>query len=503
MKKKNLSTLGYIMKCLNIQTVSMSRFIHVDASLVSKWKSGDRTLSAKSIYFDDIIDYLMDQSTNTIHQNLKNALIELYPHEKIEDEMQIENLLRQALSTNQPIHKSLDNQLNSDNSNSISAFTFEENSGRREAINKLLDYADSMANPGELLFIDNEEFDWLLEDASYANEFATRVENLIHNGFHATFVLHYSSYKSRLVKLFELCSSLIFHRDIDWYYKEYYDDTVINFSFFIINHAISLLGFSSDHSNSSTMIFTNTNIVLQHEAMARQMISHCNPVFNNFKPLEINKIIKDVSQFRKRGSLYSFLPSPLFISVRQNLLKDILLSNDVSNDVIEKCININDSLRKLVSHFFDPDKNKKDDFIYIFHLESIIDRAKNGYFYSRSLQIACNKPIIIKPEHYMIELRNLATSLMEYDNLKIALVSDKDNVSIPSINCWCKQNIWMLQMNKQGLRLSDEYSIVKAASTKWEQCLHIIPTERKDKNSISQFLLELADEIETNIKFSN
>ena len=86
--------------------------------------------------------------------------------------------------------------------------------------------------------------------------------------------------------------------------------------------------------------------------------------------------------------------------------------------------------------------------------------------------------------------------MMTYDNLKIILVSDKDNISIPSINCWCKQNIWMLQMNKDGLRLSDEYSIVNAASTKWEQCLHTVPTERKDKNSVSQFLLELADELE-------
>ena len=53
-------------------------------------------------------------------------------------------------------------------------------------------------------------------------------------------------------------------------------------------------------------------------------------------------------------------------------------------------------------------------------------------------------------------------------------------------------------MNKTGLRLSDEYSIVKAASSKWEQCLHIVPSERKNKNSVSQFLLELADEIERN-----
>lgn len=497
MKKKSLSTLGYIMEALNIQTVSMSRSIHVDASLVSKWKTGDRIISAKSIYFDDIVDYILEQSTITFHQNLKNALIDLYPHEKIENDKHLENLLRQALSSNQPRHKSPEYQLASDKSNLISVLTFKENDGKREAITKLLDYAESMTTSGEFLFIDNEEFDWLLEDSTYAQSFVKRVEKLIHRGFRAIFVLHYSSYKSRLVKLFDLCSPLIFHRNIDWYYSEYYDNTIINFSFFILNHAISLLGFSSNSVNSSTMIFTNTTLVLQHEAMARQMISNCNPLFTNFKISDIRKVIKGVSQFRKRGSMYSFLPSPLFMIVKEALLRDILLSNDVSNDIIEKCVDLNHKLRNLVFEFFATDNNqKKDDFIYIFHLEAILNRAKNGEFSSTSLGLACKKCILISPRHYARELRDLVNLMMTYDNLKIILVSDKDNISIPSINCWCKQNIWMLQMNKDGLRLSDEYSIVNAASTKWEQCLHTVPTERKDKNSVSQFLLELADELE-------
>ena len=55
------------MECLHIQTVSMSRAIHVDASLVSKLKSGDRTLTPKSIYFDDIVAYIIEKSALTQH----------------------------------------------------------------------------------------------------------------------------------------------------------------------------------------------------------------------------------------------------------------------------------------------------------------------------------------------------------------------------------------------------------------------------------------------------
>lgn len=37
------------MEALNIHTVSMSRIIHVDASLVSKWKTGNRTLNVVNL----------------------------------------------------------------------------------------------------------------------------------------------------------------------------------------------------------------------------------------------------------------------------------------------------------------------------------------------------------------------------------------------------------------------------------------------------------------------
>lgn len=497
MKKRSLSTLGYIMEQLNIQTVSMSRTLHVDASLISKWKTGDRNISVKSIYFDDIIDYLLEQSTRTIHQNLKNALIGLYPHESIDDETKLEILLRQALSNTQPQFKSPEKHLLSDNANTISALTFEENSGRRDAVFQILDFASDMTVPGELLFVDNEEFHWLLEDPSYAKKFVCRMEELIHKGFHATFVLRYASYKSRFVPLFDECSSLIFHRNIDWYCDAYYDETAINFSFFILNRAISLLGFSSDDLHSSTIIFTDPSLVIQHELMARQVMAHCNPIFSNFEIAEIQKVISDVSNFRKKGTLYSYLPSPAFIAVKESLLLEILHTNEMDNATIKKCLDINRNLKELASAYFSSGHNqKKDGFIYIFHLEELLKRADTPAFYSRSLTLCCGTPIQIYASQYAKELRYLAYSLMLHDNMEIILVSDRDQVSLPSINCWCKQNIWMVQMNREGLRLSAEYSIVSAASTKWEHCIRRVPSERKEKSSVYQFLLELAKDIE-------
>lgn len=82
------------------------------------------------------------------------------------------------------------------------------------------------------------------------------------------------------------------------------------------------------------------------------------------------------------------------------------------------------------------------------------------------------------------------------DNLQVVLVSEKDSISLPAINCWCKENTWMAQMDKEGFRLSDEISIVNAASTALEQCIRKVPPERKEKETVRQYLLDLANELE-------
>ena len=99
---------------------------------------------------------------------------------------------------------------------------------------------------------------------------------------------------------------------------------------------------------------------------------------------------------------------------------------------------------------------------------------------------------------YAEELRNLANMVCNHKHLRIVLASKKDGTFLPNINCWCKQNIWMVQMNKKGLRLSDEYNVVSAASSKWEHCIRQIPSERKEPAAVRQVLLEIADKIEEN-----
>lgn len=495
--KKKLSTFGYILEHLDIQAVSMARALHVDASLISKWKNGDRVLSSKSVYFDDVIDFLLQKSTETMHETLKDALLSLYPNIVFENETQIEQYLRHSLCNKKHFPTPNHSSLITNNTNALSTLLFEKNSGRRESVAKLLHVAEAMDTCGELLFIDNEEFQWLVEDAEYAIHFSKRLENLLHKGFQVIFVLHYSVKHADFSNFFHLCSSLIFHRNTTWYCNSYYDDTILRFSIATLNDAISLLGFSSDLTTSSTMVFDDQSVVLTHKAIAQQIIDHANPLFRTYTINNSIKLLKELSVYGQSGTVYSCLPSPVFLLCKESLLREILLDNNIPSETIEKCVTLNKSIRKFASGYFTSGhRNYNQPFILIFRLEDFLNRMKQEHLRSRSLTLACGTKVYIKKCFFAKQLRNYADSLLNYPNLHVVFVSNKDNAILPSVNCWCKENAWIVQMNKNGFRMSQEYQVVSSATVKWESCIRSIPIERTDNTCVRNLLCDLADRLD-------
>lgn len=480
---------------MNIQTIVISKFLHVDSSLVSKWKTGNRNLSPKSIYFNEIIELLLQLNEEPNHHFLEESLLNFYPHEEINQHTDLEPLLRSAIS-NQKTTNTLKNQgVFHNDLNSTTTLVYESNSGKREAIRKMLDYAESMNTPGNFLFIDAEEFAWLLEDEAFTDEFCSRIVLLLKQGFKAKFIIHYSSYSEHFMNFFHACSSLIFYKNIEWFYYHYYNETIFNISFFILNRAVSLLSLSSNGAHSTTTIYTDPNLVLQHEALADHTLKHCNLFFNNFDIQQFTDVVNGISQFQKRGAFYSILSAPAFITVHPTLLLEVLQDNQVEKEYIDICIDTNRKLKSLTSHYFTSGKQQRDPFIYVFNLDKLIKRATTPPFVSTTLSLLCGKKIIVRPEQYARALKSLANALNKYNNFQIVLVSEKDPIPMPAINSWCKQNTWMLNMNNGGFRLSEELSIIDATATTINRCIQSLPPIRREKESVRRYLLELADNI--------
>ena len=180
-------------------------------------------------------------------------------------------------------------------------------------------------------------------------------------------------------------------------------------------------------------------------------------------------------------------------------MREILTDNGISEAEIQQQLMVNNRFREVTSCHFLEGETQREPFVFIFQLEEMLRRIKKDIFISRSLTILNGKEIRITKRQYAQEIRDFVQDLMQYDNMQIVFVSEKDNIRLPSVNCWCKRNLWMVQMDQEGFRLSDEIGIVNSAAIALESCVKKVPPERKEKNSVRQFMLELADEMESDV----
>ena len=343
MTEKKLSTLGYLMDRLGLSTAGLARRLHVDASLVSKWRSGNRRLHVKSVYFEDICEMFLEQDRAA----LCDALRSLIPLEEAKAPMDTAILLRRVLTDRHfTVPRAFTLRTEAVCTAEIAVYTSTE--GRRQAISDLLDVAEAMEEPGEMLYVDSEQSRWLLEDTAYARTWVRRMLKLLDRGFTFRAALHFSVSVDRFVSFFQMCSPLIFHRNAHWYYHQYYDENIYWFSFFILEHAMSVTRMSMATDQTSTTVFTDAYSILQHRNVFHMVLTSCRPMFTELTIDMEHETISGLDCLAREGEkLLSYLPAPAFMTVEESLMNDILQENGISGLAALRCRQVNRFLRRM------------------------------------------------------------------------------------------------------------------------------------------------------------
>lgn len=268
---------------------------------------------------------------------------------------------------------------------------------------------------------------------------------------------------------------------------------------FIADKALSLMGLSSGSMQSSTMVFTDSRLILQQEALAHSIVSQCQKIFVDFEPDRCRDVADYIRVIRKRGAIYAYLPAPAFISSSEALLKEILEDNHIGPELTGQCLAVNRTMNDIISSQYRGLEDQPEQIIHIFQLEEMERRAGTFPFTSCSLTLICGHPILVTRSQYARRIRELSQSMTDHPNMETALLSEQDNAPLPQIhemNCWCKKNTWIVQMDPLGFRISDESTIVNAASITLERCMRRIPPERKNREDILNYLHQLATKLE-------
>lgn len=481
--RKPLTSLGYLMERLGISSAMLAKELHLDASLVRKWKRGSRSLSRRLPYFQEVLQFFWDWGQHDSCRMLLSALQEIHPTACFSDKEEFFVLLSDILEGGAPCVPAAPADRRA--TGRVEVTLYDRTRGHRYAMDALLKMAEMMDRPGHLIFIESELFSWLLDDKEYCALWCRRLYALLNRGFTATIALHFTLQNDLFSLFFVKCSPLLFHRNIEWYAHNFYDDNIYYFSFAVLEHSMSIMTIPLADNQSTSMVFTDSYSVQQHKNVAATVLRSCRRIFRNFSAIQARSFIELFKRWPPLGDvLYTFLPVPAMIYAEEGLLRRILSNNNVSESVFSNCLEMNRMLHAMFA------QHRKDLAITsiweIFQIEEMERRINEG-FISCSLSLLGLDHIIVERREYAQALENIVGYLKKYPWFNVALVSEKDQL-LPNMNCWCMKSCWTAQMDDEGLRFCDEPTFSTATSTALEISLRQIPAARKNKTDVEAIL---------------
>ena len=487
-KKQALSAIGALLEAMEIPCVTLARAVHVDASLVSKWKSGERRPGPDSAYFAQINDFFVEPERRS---RLKAALRTFYPQDKLDSDGEIKERLESFLC-------GFDDAGNvrgdaPDECGSVSVRIFEHSAGRRDAVSTLLSAAEAMDTPGCIYCVDAEQYEWLLEDAEYAAQWVKRMLALLDRGSTAHFVVHFRPGADPFLRFFNVCGSLLFHRNMKWYRHRYYDDENYWFSFFTLENAISVMGMAMDGQHSYTTLFRDRLSVMNHRAVVNAVIKGCEPFFEDFGADRCAEAAARLENAASGGRLWVYLPVPALVCSRSEIIDRILKGCGETEPERAKIKTLAARFKRALKKASPEDGVHRGGVRLIFQYDRMIGCISDP-FLSCSLSLFAQRPVRAPLNDIAAAFEELAGRLESASYGSAALTTEQDFSQISEMNCWCLEDKWLIQMDRSGFRFCDEAVIVSAATVVLEKAWRKIPPQRKDM-SAAVMVRELARDI--------
>lgn len=432
--------LSLMMEVLNISGKDLAQHVHVDDSLVSKWKNAKRTINPS--HAQDIAAYLLTRLRETKNSRIQTTLKLYFPDINLENEARLLTDIAQHLSS--PVlskHGAFGTIIHQDEINDIYTTTYNastSNKGRRHTVLLFLDHVLAMPQGQELLLMSQEDLSWIVEDRNFLQKWGQKLQQVLKQG-HTISIIHYvdrgaDSLSSILAQWLPLHLT---GRTQSFYHPKY-TDTLMRYSLFICKGALAVTGMSlgKDSSSRYTATHVDPKTVQHYENTFAAILSECQPLLQAYPPNDLKELYTKMMEADSiYGDSYLFAQTPLFNNLTSNTLRQILAENGLSESVKETFISRQEQSR---NHFT---KNiVKNSYRHCYSLDIMTQAMSMDRVYQQDLSLLCNHPVMISRAHFKENLQQLLNQLETHPNYEIALVSNSHFGHLQNINIWIKEN---------------------------------------------------------------
>lgn len=534
--------LTTLMNLFKISNSRLARAIDVDASLVSRWKTGERKISLNSPHIPMLANYFLHINAYHYQKEYLDKIIAARPPEKerLDDASRVHVLADWLVSGEPPeaqpdeqpeqlakssslivniagllagtpqspehpvataigdtlaapitAHDSADWQPSVIPGKTSAYEIFTGRSGKRQAVLNLFYQVLQSDRKLEILLTSEDDTRWLTEDRNFTLLWSKLLMQVIEKGHQITMIHVLNRKTSEIMSMINYWMPLHVAGNMRSFYYPRYGERRIRQTLFIVrNHAAIISNTTADYAGAeSTFFYRDPAIIDQYTRIFNVHLSQCKPLFSVYNRYQMRPFFEQTLDLvKKSGATFNIRH---YLNVRLlpiGILSSYLLKSH-GQDSGHRLSELMDNQRQV---FYS--KLENDDYTDIMPLSLLDTIQHQRYSFIPSCEVFTDRPLQISPGDTLMWLRQTVDTLRRFDRYHLFLYADSPAVDELQLKITYKENT-MLLCSPEGREkrtalaiILSEANTLHSMSYYFDDFIQQIPTSLRSKADVIQRL---------------
>lgn len=514
------------MQLFKISNSKLARGINVDASLVSRWKSGERTMSPSSPHVPAIASFFLSLNAYHYQQEFLDYILKhQLPDNMIQDDSRRVHALADWLVSSEPFNLdaalqkpqspahtqniianiaglmdtdrlpklpdagSDNSRINriSQNPGEVSAYEkFTGIEGRRQAVLNFLIEIVKSERKQELLLHSEDDMTWLTGDRQFTLIWASLLKQVIESGHTITIIHVVDRQREEIMNALTYWMPLHLAGKFNSYYFPRYVDNPVKRTLFIAKGNSAIAAWNvNDTENSTTFLYRDPDAVAAFESIYEAHLAQCRRLFSVFSRHNGLQLLESGLELRnKNGTVFNMRSQLNSLLLPVDNLTKTLETNLVSpykQLMIEKLMEHRDLFFK---------KLRDEDYFDLIPIELLDQLEIFGRAEVDSCLLCLSEPWIMDSGSTILWLEATISALKKYEHYHLYLSDQTPGLEEINVNIIYKENNGALFSpstagQKQPVSiLLNEANILRSLSYYFEDFIQKIPTVQRQKSDV-------------------
>ena len=511
-----ISRLAMLMQLLDVTGREMAAALHVDHSLVSKWKNNHRKIPVRMGVISRVADFLIESDMKKIRSVIYPLLVRSENpdiHLNSLDQRSMLDLRQKLVAWLQdqaPLHHQAHHQAQpnhftqywqSKDQYVCPIEIFPGEAGRKKAVLNMFDTVLAMPSDTQLWVLIQENTSWVDNDPVFSAKLHRKIISLVDKK-QSLHIIYWLDHQSDMIHaLARDWLPLQLNPQIQsWYYPKYEPSLMPMVLFIIPEHAVLVGTCAEKHPEAMhSMILRDSASIMNFQSVFESYRKKSMPLLENHTEVRCSQLYL---QLVKAGAnlinknIYVQTSSPSIVLLPGEVFKKLTRQNQI---LCSESF-FSDRTDESVSDKFDNQpgdrKENKCQQRHVYRLNSLIQASRQAETTDPFFSMVSGETVSINQDDFKHILREMAHYLLAEDHYEIALLNDDQyqQINWPNI-IHISNNLFVAWGDDESqARLSAcESTIMHALEThinsRWQQ----IPLICKDKKRVADQLLSLCE----------